>query len=55
MSAASSGLAGAAEGARDAELRAGLVERAVGLGAAVSLGTRPPYQSEVVPSSPFLV
>ena len=32
------GLLGAAEGAGDAELRAGLVERAVGLGAAVVLG-----------------
>ena len=32
------GVLGAAEGAGDAELRAGLVERAVGLGAAVVLG-----------------
>ena len=38
MSAASSACVGAAEGAGDAELRAGLVERAVGLGAAVVLG-----------------
>ena len=38
MSAASSASLGAAEGAGDAELRAGLVEGAVGLGAAVVLG-----------------
>ena len=38
MSAASSACVGAAEGAGDAELRAGLVEGAVGLGAAVVLG-----------------
>ena len=33
----------------------GLVERAVGLGAGSFFGTRPPYQSEVVPSSPLRV
>ena len=38
MSAASSALLGPAEGAGDAELRAGLVEGAVGVGAAVVLG-----------------
>ena len=50
------GVVGAAEGAGDAELRAGLVERRRRPRCGAScLATRPPYQSEVVPSSPFLV
>ena len=41
--------------AREPERRGRLVDRAVGLGAAGELGTRPPYQSPVVPSSPLRV